>query len=252
MKKIFIILLFPVVLNAQTLNTDSMKIQHALDSLSIKLNRPETPEGYTLYFGCDSMAFFKRVYKDTIQILTPAGMTPMSYDSKYEFNSFSRYIQERRSFPPSFPTKYMYDGRILIVDYGVTTFIYRNDSLYLQEVDDKKFVVKMFDIVDQYVKGKIDSLKMERKISVARDKFKPILMTGFIFNKKMFDSTDTVDIPISLNKRTAKVTLEAKLMVNGIFRYAILIEENYQNTKTAVRYTFDENICFYKWEDCKE
>lgn len=251
-KHLFGFLLIPIAISAQNLNADSAKIQHVLDFLSIKFNRPDTPEGFRLYYNCDSMAFFKKIHGDTITILTQASMTPMSFESDYEFNSFTYYISHRRSYPPSFPQKYMDDGRIEIVDYGPTIFIFRNDSLFIRESNDDKFLEKMFKIIDKHTKGKIDSAKMTREISIVREKYKPVWTTRYIFNKKMFATLLTVDIDPSLNPQKEKVTLERKWIKNGVNCYLILIEGKYKDTKTAVRYTFDDNINFISWEGCEK
>lgn len=251
-KLLIIFFLIPLTISAQRINSDSAKIQHVIDSLAIKLNKPEIPSGFKLYYSCDSMVFFKKINKDTITILTPSGITPMSYESIYEINSFSYYISHRKNYPPSFPRRYLSDGRIEIDDYGPTIFIFRHDSLFMRTSDDEIFVNKMFQIIGRYVKHKIDSTKMERQISFARKKYKPIWMTCFVFNKNMFNSSLTIDINPKLNPRNAIVTLENKWENHDVTCYSILIEENYNNLKTAVRYTFDGNLKFVKWEGCEK
>lgn len=251
--KIFILLLFiSINLIGQTINYDSLKIAHDLDSLGIKLNQPDVPTGYIMYYDCDSLAFFKKTSGDTIIFLTPGSETPMSYSGEHSVMSFPSYLATRRNFPPSFPNIFLSDGRINIIHYSPTLFVYRRDSLFIQEVVDDKFAGKMFKLIEKYVNGKIDSLTMTSNIAKTREKYKPVKIMCYIFNKNMFNSSNIYNIEHPANPTYAKVTLENKWTKNDVNYYAILLEGDYKGTPTAVRYTFDENMKFLKWEGCEK
>jgi len=253
MKKVILTFaLFPFFIMAQKVNSDRLKIQHLLDSLSIKLNQPETPTGFKQYADCNSVLFFKKTSSDTILFLTPSSMTPMTYESQFEYSSFLQYISHRESYPLSFPTKFSDDGRIEVVYYGETVFIFRHDSLFIQEEDDDKFVDELVKNLDKLVEGKIDSLTMETNLSKARRKYKPFLFTCFVFNKNMFKKSNKIKISKSLNFTDATVTLEKSWKINNVNCYTILLEGNYGKTPTEVRYTFDDNMKFLNWEGCNE
>ncbi len=251
--RIFILLLFVSInLNGQEINYDSLKIVHTMDSLGIKLNQPDVPTGYNLYYDCDSLAFFKRTNGDTIIFLTPGSEIPVSYSGENSIESFPSYLATRRNFPPSFPNKFLGDGRINIINYSPTLFVFRHDSLFMQEVVDEKFINEMFKLFEKHMKGKIDSLTLNSKIDKAREKYKPVEIMCYIFNKNMFNSSDVYSIPHPAYPTCAKVTLENRWIKNGLECYSILLEGDYKGTPTAVRYTFNEKMNFINWEGCEK
>lgn len=257
MKKLYvsiiflIFFLFPAWIYCQDFAEDRKKIQHILDSLSIKLNKPEVPLGYTLYYNCDSLAIFKKVKGDTITLLTPGSYTPMTYEtSDFSIGSFKEWIKNRERFPPSFPKYFDEDGRIEIADYSETVFVFRNDSLYLRDVEDTVLLNKFNKSIDRYISSEIDSITMVNEIESASKENTAVTTYGFIFHKEMFNKSDTVKVSISLNPKDVKIVLQKFWKKEGLNCYNILIIGDCMGTKTMVSYTFDEKIKFLLWEGC--
>ena len=252
MKNILLFIILPLNIIGQTINHDRLKIIHAMDSVGMKLNQPAVPKGYTLYYDCDSLAFFKRISGDSIIFLTPGSEMPLSYSGEKSIESFPSYLSTRKNFPPSFPNKFLNDGRINIIDYSQTLFLYRHDSLFIQEENNEKFIDKMFKLMGKYLKGKIDSLTMTNKIAEAHERYKPIKIICYIFNKNMFVTSNIYNIKHPADPTYAKTTLEKTWTKNGVKCYSVLLEGNYKGTPTAVRYSFDEHMKFFKWEGCEK
>lgn len=241
----------PILLLAQT-GTDRLKIQRALDSLSIQLNKPKSPAGFQMSYGCDSVCYFKKVMGDTIVFLTPGSMTPMNYDSPTDVDSFLYWLKTRGNFPPSFPTRFADDGRIEVVDYAQTTFLVENGSLFLLYINQDDFVEDMVKYLSEYSEGKIDSTRFERKTNRAERRNKDIIEKKLLFSPTMFSKENAVKLTLNQNPGNATVVLKRRWKIDNLYAYTIEVTENQKKYTLNYEYSFDQNFRFLKWEGCFE
>jgi len=106
----------------------------------------------------------------------------------------------------------MYGGQIIVSEMRETIFIYRNDSLY--------------EIAEQ----------------------KPKL----IFHPNMFETKDKVKLNKGSNYMEDEIVLEKQWIEEGKKCYTILINNVDSGENTSYAFTFDENLRFLLWENCKD
>jgi hypothetical protein len=242
----FALLIYVSTAFCQSRNTQQ-KLEEYIHRNHISLNKPsKLLKGYKLYYNCDSMAFMKKVDKNKIFIMTPASSTPMTLEEfipETKRKDFGQY---------EFPTSFEDDGRIDVVDYQITTFLFRNDSLYeLNAVTD--FPGREFDsLLNIYVSHKIDSIEFDKETKALNKRYKKQLVSKFklIFHPSMFNNNDTIALDESVNFRKSTIILQKKWKAKDKTCYNILIKENWHGMDLEYSYSFDQDIRFVLWEGC--
>ena len=104
------------------------------------------------------------------------------------------------------------EGRIELVNMHETTFVHRNDSLFE---------------MSRFIKPKL------------------------IFHPGMFSNgKDIIALDERVNYERDKIILGRKWILDGLNTYDIIIANEYDNTEYS--YTFDENLRFIYWENCRK
>lgn len=231
---------------------DKLKIQHVLDSLNISLNKPVPPEGFTLFYNCDSFPFMKKINGDTISIYTKGGSIPLYYASKYESDNFLYYLSHPDTSGVSYLSGFYYDGRIIHQYLSLEQFVFANDSLFSIRFNDDEYTKIAMNSVFEQAFGGLDSLKATKKINQARKKYKGFWEKNLVFTKSMFTVSNEVKINSLHDNYPSVVKLLKKWEENEIEIFHIALITYTSSGESVSEYIFDEKMNFIEWENCEK
>lgn len=170
-------------------------------------------DGFQLHFNCDSIPFLKKTTGDTTRIWTT------SEESCYYMDNLKEDIKPlKKSIHPEKFGKTQYidvneNGRVSLVTMHETTFVKRNDSLYH---------------FNRFIKPKL------------------------IFHPGMFiDDRKSIKLEKKYNYKGDSIVLGRSWVDKGLKHYYIIVMNHEDNELTQYSFTFDENLRFIYWEDCK-
>ena len=246
MKHLFFVSTFfiSIILYGQTQNEIDAAKAFVLTN-DIKFNKVSPPNGFKVFYNCDSILFMRGNFKDTIKIWTP------SMEEPQEIDKFQETLKDKNYGTTVFAKELFGDGRITVEYYHQTEFIYRNDSLF-QIVNITKFPIEkltqLFQSIgdekisqEQFDKSTDSLSKAYEKISVFRPKL--------IFAKNMFKGKNKkVKINKKLNFFEDVILLERKWNENKLSCYTIRINNDKENTSYS--YSFNEKLDFILWQNC--
>ncbi|RYE54040.1 MAG: hypothetical protein EOP48_13105 [Sphingobacteriales bacterium] len=213
----------------------------------IDLNSVEPPKGFSVYYNCDSMLFMRGEFGDTIKIWTPGTEMPQ------ELDMFKKTITYETFGKTQLAREVQSDGRILIISYWQTQFIFRNDSLFQiensnelpEEVYTKVFTELLNENVDEeLISKKLDSISA---ISEAQAVYIPKL----IFAKSMFSNNQKkVKLSKQFNYKEDTIVLEKEWKEKEKRCYLIRINNNEDGQDTTYAYAINEEMKFIWWQGC--
>lgn len=213
----------------------------------LALNVIDPPEGFKLFYNCDSMLFVRGDFSDTIKIWTSV------MEWAHTIEQFEDVIKEPGYGKTDFAKSIMADGRILVVSLMETVFVFRNDSLYQIEDTVTKpelyytaMVDKMLGKIDeatcQHIRDSIDFAYKDRHGYVRK----------LIFSKSMFQNGQKkVKLSQNVNFEEDEIELEQQWEEAGRKCYLIRINNSFEGNKTSYAYAFNEDLKFVWWEGCE-
>jgi hypothetical protein len=214
----------------------------------LKLNTVTPPEGFTVYYNCDSLLFMRGDFNDTIKIWTSGA------DFYNSLDNFKNIIKDKSFGQTQFAKHIDNDGRIYVSTYHQTEFIYRNDSLYEIENSNptsSKEISKLFD--DYLFKQTIDQTTYNNRLDSLNliEKRQAIYTPKLIFTKSIFQKNKLkIKLPKKLNFMRDTVELEKQWIENGKNCYLVRINNNEDGQKTTYAYAINDDMQFVFWQGC--
>jgi glycerol-3-phosphate cytidylyltransferase-like family protein len=213
---------------------------------NLALNVLEPPKGYNIFYNCDSMLFVRGDFSDTIKIWTP------SSEWNQTLQQFLKIVGEPNYGKTVFAKSILSDGRISVVTYSETVFVYRNDSLY--EVDDTVSLPTLYtDMIVDLVLGKIDENVIKRKKDSIDLLYKDrhAYVPKLIYVKGMFQNgKKKVKLSSKFNYEKDEIELEQEWTEDGKKCYLVRINNRFEKQKTTYAYAINEDMKFVWWEGC--
>ena len=216
----------------------------------IKLNSVVPPNGFIVYYNCDSLLFLKGVFGDTIKIWTP--LTVLAED----IESAKKSITNKAFGHTQLITGVQNNGTMLIARYHQTQFIYRHDSLYQLKDSVTRPVTGLIALMTSFLKKEIsDTLFKKGADSVnAIPRAQAIYIPKLILSKKMFNGEGSgVLLAKKVNYECDSVVLEKKWLQKGVHCYLVRIYNKQDNGEwDSYSYAFDDKMRFIWWEGCSK
>lgn len=223
---------------------------HVLDSIGYVLNRPTVPEGFNVYYDCDSVVFMKRIIGDTIEIYQKGGYTPLYYSSTSKFDSFEHYIENYDPTDFTYLSKFYKDGRIILENPTHHILIVKNDSLFNYYADDFQYIDQAIDLDLKVMYDEITPHEANKKKQELRAQYSPVEKLDFIFHKDLFRHSKKVKLDSSMNDAYSYVTLKAQWVYEEKQCYSILLSDSTAENIRKSAYVFNEDFEFIEDENC--
>ena len=214
----------------------------------IKINQVTPPEGFKVFYNCDSLLFMRGDFGDTIKIWT-SGL-----DWYQDLEQFKEITKQESFETTQFVKNIDTEGRIFVSTYHQTEFIYRNDSLF--EIQNSNPIPSgpFSDLFTEYLfkktidkntyKLRLDSL---HKIEIQQAIYTPKL----IFTRTMFQKSKKVKLSKELNFERDTIILENHWVENGKNCYVVRINNKEDGQETSYAYAINEDLKFIYWEGCE-
>jgi hypothetical protein len=186
-------------------------------------------------------------FQDTIKIWTPIS------DMYQDLAEFKETIKDQDFGTTEFVKNIDEKGRINVSTYHQTAFIYRHDSLFEIGNANPISAAPIQQLFDLYFNQNLDKKTSKARLDSIHkiEKEQAIYKPKLIFTRTMFQDTNVVTLPKSVNFEGDTIELERQWTEQGKKCYLVRINNKTEGEgETTYAYVFDENMRFIQWEGC--
>lgn len=221
---------------------EQKKTEKWLNKKEIQLNNPETPEGFERQTDCKGRPIYRKESADTITLMTWGGS--IAEDLK----TFKKTTQESGFNIYRFPSEVQKNGTVIVHRMSESTFIWRNDTLYLLDTYNEAAAKAHLKIMEDHFAKKISTEEYRRQLESFDDSKYPFTPKfKIIYYKGIFNDSDRYEFSEKENFRMESVSLVEMWTESGTTYLEINLD-----THTNGRHRFSEDMKHLERNNCRK